>query len=100
MGQEGGVRKSLVSLLKGMGHRRGPVKEFGRTNEGISEGAEDGGSVRDKTAIEFDEAKEVLKIFDGGGLGIVGNGLNMGGKGSDAGSGDMMTKKVNSKSIS
>ena len=97
MGQEGGVRKSLVSLLNGMGHRRGPGKEFGRTNEGISEGAEDGGGVRDKTAIEFDEAKEVLKIFDGGGLGIVGNGLNMGGKGSDAGSGDMMTKKVNSR---
>ena len=97
MGQEGGVREGLFGLLKGMGHRRGPGKGFWRANEGIGERAEDGGGMRNKTAVEIDEAKEALKVFDGGGLGIVSNGLNMGGKGSDAGGGDMMAKKVNSR---
>ena len=97
MGQEGGVREGLVGLLKRMGHRRGPGKGFGRANEGIGERAEDGSGMRNKTAVEIDEAKEALKVFDGGGLGIVSNSLNMGGKGSDAGGGDMMAKKVNSR---
>ena len=100
MGQEGGVIEGLFSLLKGMGHRRGPGNGFGRANEGIGEGAEDGGGMRNKTAVEIDEAKEALKVFDGGGLGIVSNGLNMGGKGSDTGGRDMMTKQAGQKSIS
>ena len=97
MGQEGGVREGLFGLLKGIGHRRGPGKDFWRANEGIGERAEDGCGMRNKTAVEIDEAKEALKVFDGGGLWIVGNGLNMGGKGSDAGGGNMMAKKVNSR---
>ena len=97
MSQEGGVRKGQFGLLKGRGHRRGPGKDFWRSNEGVSERAEDGCGMRNKTAVEIDEAKEALKVFDGGGLWIVGNGLNTGGKGSDAGGGNMMAKKVNSR---
>ena len=50
--------------------------------------------MRNKTAIEVDEAEETLEILDGGGLRIVSDGLDMGGKGSDSSSGDMVAKEV------
>ena len=40
--------------------------------------------MRNQTAVEVDEAEETLEILDGGGLGIVSDGLDMGGKGSDS----------------
>ena len=50
--------------------------------------------MRNKTAIEIDEAEETLEILDGGGLGIVSDGLDMGGKGGDSSSGDMVAEEV------
>jgi hypothetical protein len=40
------------------------MKVFRSSFKGISERAEDGGGVREKTAIEIDEAKETLELFD------------------------------------
>ena len=37
--------------------------------------------MRNKTVVEVDEAEETLEILDGGGLRIVSDGLDMGGKG-------------------
>ena len=48
MGQEGGVREGQFGFLKGRGHRRGPGKDFWRSNEGIGERAEDGCGMRKK----------------------------------------------------
>ena len=75
-GKKGSVRKSLFGLLKGVCHGSGPQKSFWRTNEGISEGTENGGGARNKTAIEVNEAKEMLEIFDGGWLRIISDSLD------------------------
>ena len=40
---------------------------------------EDGSCMRNKTLVEIDDAEETLEILDGGGLGIVSDGLNVGG---------------------
>ena len=50
--------------------------------------------MRDKMVVEIDEAEETLEILDGGGLGIVSDGLDMGGKGGDSSSGDMVAEEV------
>ena len=50
--------------------------------------------MRNKTAVEVDEAEETLEILDGGGLRIVSDGLDMGGKGSDSSSGDMVAEEI------
>ena len=50
--------------------------------------------MRDKPVVEIDEAKKALELFDGGGLRIVSDGLNMGGKGGDSSSGDMVAEKI------
>ena len=60
MGQEGGVREGLFGLLKGMGQRRGPGKCFWSPDKGVSEGAENGGGMRNKTAVKINEAKTAL----------------------------------------
>ena len=44
---------------------------------GISEGTENGGGMRNKTAIEVNEAEKTLEIFDGGGLRIISDSLDM-----------------------
>ena len=41
--------------------------------------------MRDKASVEIDEAKETLELFDGHGLRIVSDGLDMRGKGRDTG---------------
>ena len=76
MGKKGSVRKSLLGLLEGVSHRSCPGKSFGRANKGISEGTENGGGARNKTAIEVNEAKETLEIFDGGWLRIISDSLD------------------------
>ena len=95
MGKKGSVRKSLFCLLEGVCHGSGPGKGFWRTNEGIREGTENGGGVRNKTVIEVNEAKETLEIFDGGWLRIISDSLDMRGEGCDASGRDMMAEEIN-----
>ena len=94
MGKKGSVRKSLLGLLEGVSHRSCPGKSFGRANKGIGEGTENGGGVGNKTTVEVNKAKETLELFDGGGLRIVCDSLNMRGEGCDAGGGNVMTEDV------
>ena len=55
----------MLGLVEVSSHGRGPGKSFGSTNKCISEGAEDGGSsMRNKTAVKINEAKEALEVFD------------------------------------
>ena len=89
MGKKCSVRKSLLGLLEGVC----PRKSFWRTNEGIGEGAENGGSVRNKTAVEVNKAEEALELFDGSRLRVVSNSLDMRGEGCDAGGRDMMAEE-------
>ena len=51
--------------------------------------------MRDKPVVEIDEAKKALELFDGGGLRIVSDGLNMRGKRCHTGSGDVVAKEIN-----
>ena len=55
MSLEGGMSQSLLSLKESLGNSGG--EELRRANEGIGEGAENGGGVGNKTAVEIDEAK-------------------------------------------
>ena len=48
MGKKGGMRESL---LKSLSHGRSPGKEFGSANQSICEWSENGGSMRNKTAV-------------------------------------------------
>ena len=57
MSLEGGMSQSLLSLKESLGNSGGPGEELRRANEGIGEGAENGGGVGNKTAVEIDEAK-------------------------------------------
>ena len=77
--------------LERSGHGRSPVESAGRTLEGISEGLEQAGGVGKETAVEVDQAKETLEILNSVWLRVVENGVNIGGKRSDASGGDLMT---------
>ena len=79
-----------------MSHGRSPGKEFGSANQSICEWSKNGGRTRNKTVVEIDEAKKALELFDGGGLRIVSDGLNMRGKRCHTGSGDVVAKEINS----
>ena len=57
MSLEGGMSQSLLSLKESLGNSGGPGEELRRANEGIGEGAENGGGVGNKTAVEIDETK-------------------------------------------
>ena len=57
MSLEGGLSQSLLSLKESLGNSGGPGEELRRANEGIGEGAENGGGVGNKTAVEIDETK-------------------------------------------
>ena len=50
----------MLGLVKGSGHGRSPGKCFWSPDKGISEGAENGGSMRNKTAVKINEAKKAL----------------------------------------
>ena len=63
------------------------------TLEGISEGLEKTGGMRKETAVEVNEAEETLKVLNSLWLGVVENGVHIGGKGSDAGGGDLVAKE-------
>ena len=51
--------------------------------------------MRDKASVEIDEAKETLELFDGHGLRIVSDGLDMRGKGRDTGGRDVVSEEIN-----
>ena len=51
------MSQSLLSLKESLGNSGGSGEELRRANEGIGEGAENGGGVGNKTAVEIDEAK-------------------------------------------
>ena len=67
--------------------------ECRETLESISEGLEK--TMRKETAVEVNKAKEALKILNKVRLGVVGNGVNIGGKGSDASGSDLVAKEGN-----
>ena len=95
MGEEGCLGKGRFCSLERSGHGRSPVESAGRTLEGISEGLEQAGGVGKETAVEVDQAKETLEILNSVWLGVVENGVDIGGKRSDASGSDLMTKEGN-----
>ena len=95
MGEEGRLGKGRFCSLERSGHGRSPVESAGRTLEGISEGLEQAGGVGKETAVEVDQAKETLEILNSVWLGVVENGVDIGGKRSDASGGDLMAKEGN-----
>ena len=48
----------MLGLVKGSGHGRNPGKCFWSPDKGVSEGAENGGGMRNKTAVKINEAKK------------------------------------------
>ena len=47
----------MLGLVKGSGHGRSPGKCFWSPDKGVSEGAENGSGMRNKTAVKINEAK-------------------------------------------
>ena len=68
----------MLGLVKGSGHGRSPGKCFWSPDKGVSEGAENGSGMRNKTAVKINEAKEALQVFDSSRKRIIKNGLDMG----------------------
>jgi hypothetical protein len=60
VGQKSGVSKGCFCRGECGGHLGSPGELFGGTSEGVGEGFEDGGGVRNETAVEVDEAEEAL----------------------------------------
>ena len=93
MGEEGGLGKSIFGSLERGGHRGSPVEGARRTLKSISEGLENTGGMRKEMVVEVNKAEEALKIFNSVWLGIVKNGVYIGGEGSDASGSDHVTEK-------
>ena len=87
----------MFGLLEVVGHGCGPGKRFGRANESVSEGTEDGGDVGKKMTVEVNEAKKMLEVLHGGRLGIVNDGLDIRGEGGDARGSNMMAKEIHGR---
>ena len=68
MDQEGGRWEGGFGRVEGSSHGRSPGETGGMTSKSVSEGAEDGCGGRKETAVEVDEAKETLEVFEVGGL--------------------------------
>ena len=95
MREESCLGKGRFGSLERCGHRGSPGESAGRTLEGISEGLKKAGGMRKKRAGEVDENEEALKVLNSVWLGIVENGVYVGGEGSDAGGGDLVGKEGN-----
>ena len=50
----------MLGLVKGSGHGRSPGKCFRSPGKGVSEGAENGSGMRNKTVVKINEAKKAL----------------------------------------
>ena len=50
----------MLGLVKGISHGRSPGKCFWSPDKGVSEGAENGGGMRNKMAVKINEAKKAL----------------------------------------
>ena len=95
MREEGGLGKSIFGSLERGGHRGSPVEGARRTLKSISEGLENTGGMRKEMVVEVNKAEEALKIFNSVWLGIVKNGVYIGGEGSDASGSDLVAKEGN-----
>ena len=95
MREEGSLGKGRFGSLERCGHRGSPVEGAASTSKGISEGLEKTGDVRKETVVEVNRTEEALKVLNSLWLGIVENGVYIGGKGSDASGGDLVAKEGN-----
>ena len=95
MREESCLGKGRFGSLERCGHRGSPVEGAASTSKGISEGLEKTGDVRKETVVEVNRTEEALKVLNSLWLGIVENGVYIGGKGSDASSGDLVAKEGN-----
>ena len=95
MREEGSLGKGRFGSLERCGHKGSPVEGAASTSKGISEGLEKTGDVRKEMVVEVNRTEEALKVLNSLWLGIVENGVYIGGKGSDASGGDLVAKEGN-----
>ena len=83
--------QNFLDAVKSGLHGRQLGKRARIASQGISEGVEDNGGMRKKTAVTIYEAEKTLEILEGGGKRILTDGINVRGEGSNAGGIDGVT---------
>ena len=93
IGKESGLVKGRLGSLEGGGHRRSPVEGSRRALECIGERLEKTGGMRKETGVKVDEAKKTLEVLNSLWLGVLENGVYVGGEGKDTCGNDMVAKE-------